>query len=206
MKRKIVTFLALAFVSTVSSVLAQANGGSTTNEQTGSLTFAIIALSIILCSYGVYLSRKRKIVIFANYTDIAVTASIPFIAWIFIELLDRQITNDHVFIYLALLPAFCVFLIMCWATFLYNTSVNSGIFGFLLALYTKLFLFSVFCLLLFGFFFSSREKGQTRASYKKENKAYLAGAAGLLTYLGTSDRRFISLRDYCSGKWGDTQE
>lgn len=203
MKKKLVAFLVLSFDLAASIVLADVNGGETSitpNNFGNMIVFSILALLIILCIYGVYLSRKKKIVIFANYTDILVTVSIPISGWLFFELLGKPGLNEPLLLCLALLPAFCIFLLMCWSTFLYNTSINSGIFGFLLALYTKIFLFCAFCILLFMYFFSSRKKGQTRASYKKENKVYLAGVAGLLTYLGTSDRRFVSLRNYCSGK------
>ena len=210
MKVKLVAFLALSFVLTAGIVFADVvNGGVAGTHQNGPDTLfrlAIVALPIILGIYGVYRSRKKTIVIFANYTDFLVTASIPLSVFLFYELFGKPGSNEPLRLCFALFPGFCIFLVVCWATYLYNKSVNSGIFGFLLALYTNIFLFAAYCLLVFGSFFNKRKKGETRASFERRDKASTAFIAGLLTYLGISDTRFVSLREYLSGKWGDTHE
>lgn len=171
-----------------------------------------ISLVIGLCIslYGVYASRKKKIVLFANLTDIAATAGIPVIAALAIFLaifLEMKGVLAGIVVSIGVLA---VAILVTIATFQYNRSINAGFLGFLLALFTNFFLLTIYVLLLLLIFFSgNKRQGESEAAFRRRSRrergaAFLGATAlfGILAFLGLWDRNFVTFKEYLNGAWG----
>ena len=168
------------------------------------------ACGVALTIYGLYLSRKKKIVIFANLTDIAATVAIPITSLlIYFLCIFFEIRSDACVILVAATALTCLIAVVI-ATYAYNASINANLWGFLLALFIKLFLLALYiCLIALILFNGSKRKGESEKAFRRrisrENKAYIAGVTalfGFLTYLGLWDKNFVSLKQYVRGDWG----
>lgn len=183
-------------------------------RQTQEVSLLPLKISLVagLCIslYGIYASRKKKIVVFANLTDILATAAIPVIAALAVFLaifLEMKGILAAAFIGIGVSGGAIMVAI---ATFSYNRSINANFFGFLLALFTKFFLLTLYVLLLLLIFFSgSKRKGESEAAFRRrtqrESRAAFLGATtlfGILAWLGLWDRNFVSLQEYMDGQWG----
>lgn len=173
------------------------------------LKISLVA-SICIAIYGLYASHKKKIVVFANLTDIFATVAIPVIAILaffltaFLEM--KGVLATFVMTIGVLGMAACVSL----ATWFYNASIGAGILGFILALFTKLFLLTLYVFLILLIFFNvTNRKGESHTAWKRrirrENMAYIAGTTtifSILAWLGLWDRNFVTFHEYIHGLWG----
>lgn len=192
--------------------LAFAAAEAAQRSQEVSLLPLKISLVIGLCIslYGIYASRKKKIVLFANLTDIAATAGIPAVAAIALFLAIFLEMKGILAGSVVGIGALAVAVLVAIATFRYNRSINAGFIGFLLALFTKFFLLTIYVVLLLLIFFSgSKRQGESEAAFRRRSRrergaAFLGTTAlfGILAFLGLWDRNFVTLREYLNGAWG----
>ncbi len=107
------------------------------NTQSYGIAF-IVGIIIVLVISGLYRSKKERIVVFANLTDVLVTLCIPIgiVVIGFLGMIMRM--REDTVLNVALLFGVCGVVIVANATKAYNKSIAAGFFGFLHALFTKL--------------------------------------------------------------------
>lgn len=154
-------------------------------------------IGLIISIYGIYRSKTKKVVAFANFTDIAMTAAIPIIPIVFLLILALLGFSKSVGDWLIDICAIIVILCVLKATWSYNQSINSGIIGFLLSSFTKLYLCGIYILVLvliaFWRFIMQRSEFKV---------ATTTGIAGLLTYFGLWNKNWVTFKQYINGDWG----
>lgn len=187
-----------------------AHGNEASSQPINILLIFGLAVSI----WGLYCSRKQKIVVFANLTDIIATVVIPVIGALFMFLayfLEMKGALARLFI---AAPSVCALCLVIKGTYAYNASIHAGFIGFILSLFTKLFLLALYIfILLFIFLGSTKRKGENENAYRRrirrENSTHFMAATaifGLLAYLGLWDKNVVSLREYINGDWGSQEK
>lgn len=165
-----------------------------------------LGLVAVFTVFGLYLSRRGVIVMYANYTDVLCTIMallLPSLLLVFLGDYNLSLTAKIV---IFLIPS----LIVAKATFSYNSCVL----GFLIALVSKFVLVIAYLLALIAVFVlvmgGERKKYERKKSHSTRQVGQaIAGAVGttvvfgMLVRLGLHSPGFISLSLYISGKWAE---
>lgn len=162
--------------------------------------WALFSCAVAVAGYTLYLGKQRRLIVFSSYTDVACTILsliLPMAATIALSPLPDE-TIAGIFLLPMLFIAKAT-----WAS-------NRRLIGFLLALFTKLFLVSVWILALvlviLMAFSSDRRKYERKTRHsRRQTAAALAGASGVtaafafLTNLGLYKYEFVSLKHWITG-------
>ena len=213
MNRKILITISNILLILLINSLCFANTSNLPQEQNSLLLYKILfAISIVISGYGLYSSKKRNIVVFANMTDICMTGAIPGIALLLYFICLFFELSSGLTKFLIIISTLVFICIVIRSTYLYNKSVNVGIVGYAIALFTKFFLISFFIsfyIIFWLFGHASRAKGETTNHYIDRNKKHMVSGLTsisavfmLLSYLGLWEKKFIYISDYIGGNWG----
>lgn len=164
--------------------------------------YVILALVIAITIYSLYLSKKDKIVVFDNFTDLFFTVFTVILSIAAFLYCTSHASITTIIVYQ--IPAIICFGIICWKTYIYNQSIHAGIAGTLLGIFTKMAVvggLGIILVLTIAYFFigGERRKYQRTSSYNREHAAKTAGIGslmGLLAFLGTRNENFIPIKEY----------
>ncbi len=196
-------------------VIAAAAGSEVAQNQEISLLPLKIALVIGLAIsiWGIYKSRKKKIVVFANLTDILATLAIPATTALFVFLAIFLEMKGILASVVIAAPTLAALFIVLKGTYAYNASINAGLLGFALSAFTKFFLLTLYVIILLLIFFSgNRREGESEAAFRRRNRretsiAFLHTTTlfGIMAWLGLWDKNFVTLQEFINGDWGHAE-
>ena len=175
----------------------------------------LLGLALVIIVVSLYLSKRGRISVFANYTDILFTVLTLVLPLGILLVFSTNSRPDPVRDNMPIL-ALGVFVVLFLLVLKATLSYNQGFIGFLLAMFSKFVL--VACLILALAVMLASKSGSTRRKYetqkafdlrrKKETDytGLVAGgvaAGGLILamyFFGLRSAGFVSLSDYFSGR------
>ena len=183
-------------------------------EAANAVIWLLFGLAVVIVIIGLYLSSQKKVVIFANYTDVMFTLLalfIPPVVHIAYGVITNTKSGQEIPVHFMVGAFAILFLFVAKATFSYN----QGLFSFLVALFSKFFLMLCFLLALvvaiaIAFGNKDRRKDELQKAFearrrkeKAQGAVVAAAATGLfaviLFKLGLREEGFVSLSDYFKG-------
>jgi hypothetical protein len=171
--------------------------------------FGLMAAYAFVVGFTCYRKHQGRLVLFSNYTDIAVTFVVMAMSALCLSMLgsntepksglDIAITAGLCALDLALIAGYCK------STFCYNDNPVHSI----LSIFTKFSVSLLFIVLLIGAYTSTsgRMRGERQETYRRRDRAERAARVAVLTGIytafvifSTKKRAFVSLPDYLSGR------
>lgn len=209
-------FALLAFCASLLFEATQALAAVSTHGAQNSSSVALrlfFVISVAVAIWGLYRSKKERIVVFANLTDVLVTLS-TFIIPLLIHVLCLFIgLPERVTLLLTAGPGLVILFYVIKATRAYNRSINANLLCFFHAFVTKYIVVGLYVLaMLFIFLYGGAskrkyERESTRLRRAQRNRAIGYGASTLifaiLAFFGLWTHGFVSLNSYLIGEWKD---
>lgn len=203
MKRIVGLMVLIAALMVPAVGFAATDYGSSPDDGTAKLIFAIVLLGIGVSIGALVKSRKNETIIFANYTDILMS-----VCAVFAPLIIGLIS--HIFVGGASIVMTITFVVLfaaiAKATYLYNK--DKGVVAFLLAIVS-------FVVLLVAIWFGVNREQRSYESdsdhWLKQTGRMVAGASAVsgiflfLAKLGLNRPGFVSLAEYINGQQASEQ-
>ena len=141
----VVAILMLSFTSIAMAATEQ-------DTQEGMAFLKVMFCGLLIAGLGIASSRKWRIVLFANYTDIAYTSGVVFIPLIIgivlAIMIGDKVSDGRYILYFSLAIGAIMSLVVLKATYMYNRGYKHKVRAFLLAYIAKIFMLIFFVIAL----------------------------------------------------------